>query len=575
MEQTIYTGNTLRHEISNRLWGLTYPGDIPRIQTNLAAIRAVIRQNTQFTAAQQQAIIAALGVFDPASNIRFRSSSNVEDSETFTGAGLYDSYSGCLNDDLDGDNRGPSHCDPTEEDERGVFRAIRRVFASFYNDNAYLERLRRGVNENDVGMALLVHHSTPDAYEMANGVATVTTDVGFDEFSAKLVTQLGAISVTNPETNAVPEIVQTLVPDPQHEGVFGLVQWSSLLQLGEHVMTWPDDYRDLTRLLASVRDAYRQMTGDAGKFVLDFEYKKARPGELQVKQVREIPLFDTTNRASTFLLNTPAAFVPYQGFGRYVFASHRLKSRWTIRTVNASFAGTNFAVSPYLDVTIEHLNGSRIETLSGLIQTFPGYSNHVSYINGRFISRDSWRMNTLEGPVAYVLETVLPTSSSPLTPLITVKEAIVSVTATYDRLVPTLYRRSGALTTTNRESLGLVYVSKTDVNSPLGSPTVLAFRHGPTNLTFTITPTPGGRQTRIEGFTTEPIILTNFFSQSFDAGHMGGGPEWIFEPRLEPGISAQTLAELDARDIRMFYVLPKDKPGLFLFGRNGSYRWLP
>ena len=31
---------------------------------------------------------------------------------------------------------------------------MRKVYASFYNLNAYLERLRHGVNEAEVGMAL-------------------------------------------------------------------------------------------------------------------------------------------------------------------------------------------------------------------------------------------------------------------------------------------------------------------------------------------------------------------------------------------------------------------------------------
>src|SRR6185436_1075686 len=107
------------------------------------------------------AILAALARFDSGRKIRFRSSTNVEDSERFTGAGLYDSYSGCPADDLDGDNHGPSQCDPREDDERGVFRAIQKVYASFYNENAFLERRRFRLNEAEVGMALLVHHSTP------------------------------------------------------------------------------------------------------------------------------------------------------------------------------------------------------------------------------------------------------------------------------------------------------------------------------------------------------------------------------------------------------------------------------
>ncbi len=54
-----------------------------------------------------------------------------------------------------------------------MFKAIRKVFASFYNENAFLERLRLGVDESKVGMALLVHHSFPDDGELANGVAVV------------------------------------------------------------------------------------------------------------------------------------------------------------------------------------------------------------------------------------------------------------------------------------------------------------------------------------------------------------------------------------------------------------------
>ncbi|NIP95546.1 MAG: hypothetical protein GWO24_19720, partial [Akkermansiaceae bacterium] len=65
-------------------------------------------------------------------------------------------------DDTDGDEIGPSHCDPSKDNERGVFRAMRKVYASFYNLNAFIERLRHGVDESQVGMAILVHYSFPD-----------------------------------------------------------------------------------------------------------------------------------------------------------------------------------------------------------------------------------------------------------------------------------------------------------------------------------------------------------------------------------------------------------------------------
>ena len=164
LDQTLPGGGTLRAEIGARLAPYTnYPPDIASLKTDLAAIRDLFTKTAGFTPAQQQAITNALApFFNPRRNIRFRSSTNVEDTESFTGAGLYDSYSGCLMDDLDGDTAGPCQCDPAEPKERGVFRAIRKVYASFYNDNAYLERLRHRVDEYQVGMGVLVHHSFPD-----------------------------------------------------------------------------------------------------------------------------------------------------------------------------------------------------------------------------------------------------------------------------------------------------------------------------------------------------------------------------------------------------------------------------
>jgi len=147
--------------------------------------------------------------FDPNAMLRFRSSTNVEDSADFTGAGLYDSYSGCLQDDLDDETA--CSCDPNRLSERSVFDAIRKTFSSFYNDNAFLERLRRDVNEVDVGMAVLVHHSFPDELELANGVATIDIDEQYGYLVINLVTQIGAVSVTNPVNASIPEEVQVRV----------------------------------------------------------------------------------------------------------------------------------------------------------------------------------------------------------------------------------------------------------------------------------------------------------------------------------------------------------------------------
>ncbi|HYG34950.1 MAG TPA: hypothetical protein VEC99_09210, partial [Clostridia bacterium] len=103
MSQTLPGGTrTLGQEVSARLAPFTnYPPDMLALKQALAQIRSLITQSASFNGAQQQAITNALVVFHPSRKIRFRSSTNVEDSEAFTGAGLYDSYSGCLLDDLD------------------------------------------------------------------------------------------------------------------------------------------------------------------------------------------------------------------------------------------------------------------------------------------------------------------------------------------------------------------------------------------------------------------------------------------------------------------------------------------
>ena len=149
--ERLWTGpmgdKTFKEEISSRLEPFsTWPTDIAGLDKALSDVRNIIRKASDFSVEQKSAILNELSQFSPTKKLRFRSSTNVEDTRYFVGAGLYDSFSGCILDDTDGDDVGPSHCDPDEPNERGVFRAIRKVYASFYNLNAYLERLRHGVN---------------------------------------------------------------------------------------------------------------------------------------------------------------------------------------------------------------------------------------------------------------------------------------------------------------------------------------------------------------------------------------------------------------------------------------------
>ncbi|MHC4616567.1 MAG: PEP/pyruvate-binding domain-containing protein [Planctomycetota bacterium] len=573
------TGSTLREEIGNRLSGYTYPpSDMAALSADLSAIRSLFKNPsiTSFSQQLQDAVIAALQdptyKFDPNQKIRFRSSTNVEDSEQFIGAGLYDSYSGCLADDLDGDDDGPCICDPCRANERGVFTAIRKVFASFYNDNAFLERLRRGVNETEVGMALLVHHSFPDKIELANGVATLDKDPhGYTRIL--LVTQLGATSVANPEVGSVPEQVSVKVSS-EFDIYLELVCWSALVPVGETVMEWPHDYNYLSELLVAAADEFGQVTGKT-KYVLDFEYKKLAPGGaaippggLVVKQVREIPQPNNTPSVTPFLINEPTEYCVFQGEVYSVssaFANHRLKSRWTFQTRNLWLNEPNLSLSFYGDTRLEYQADGRVRTLFGTPSLWP-FAQH-DFDGGS--TTDGWVMHHLANPRTYELHTNnIPTQvSAAQSPLLTLsdigdrslifpqRELLLNVT--YDHPVP-----AGDGTTTT-DSISLCpcnqpqpddvftqyhfYDEVNDVNIT----TSLYLVGHPGYIIIWTAPLARFVETVIEGYTTEPIILHSYYSQTCAAQHHAPCAYLLFEPRLEPGISQNILDELRAKNIRL------------------------
>jgi pyruvate, water dikinase len=120
---------------------------------------------------------------------RFRSSTNTEDVEDFNGAGLYDSYSGSL-------------LDPN----KAIDKAIKKVWASLWNFNAFEEREYYKIIHTSVQMAVLVHRSFPS--EVANGV--VISKIIYDRPDIQypgvtINTQYGETSITNPDGMYTPE----------------------------------------------------------------------------------------------------------------------------------------------------------------------------------------------------------------------------------------------------------------------------------------------------------------------------------------------------------------------------------
>jgi hypothetical protein len=543
MGQTLPGGSTLRAEINARLAGYSYPPHLPSLITNLAAVQDLIRQTARFTAAQQEAITNALVGFTNTRRIRFRSSTNVEDAQNFIGAGLYDSYSGCLADDLDGDTTGPSLCEPDEEDERGVFRAIQRVYASFYNENAFIERLRLGVDESQVGMAVLVHYSFPDEIEMANGVATVeVTRLGTNlTLNADLNTQLGANSVTNPDGTSQPEVVTA------HRGTAGssslsLERRSSLVPLGAYVMNWESDYRALMDLLHAVSVGYRQLYTNRSRFNLDIEYKKVQPnGRLELKQVREIPVPVTTNIPTGFLINEPLTLEVWQGECSDVFTLHRQKSRTEVETRNVRLSETNRTF--YGQVHFEFLDGTEVRTISGPMEDFV---NHFHQVQGTDIV-DGWRVSFGAGTreIHLITSDAAPAPISSANPIRVLSDFRLMLGESNGFACLRPHRavreddppRGAEFVSTNGWSIVAEYWTPKEAHFQI----------------IKTLPLLAWKQTRISGLTTVPIVLTNYYSQTFRPGHHNFHEDFVFEPRLDPATTPQQLSELAARNIRMIH----------------------
>ncbi|HEU4584032.1 MAG TPA: PEP/pyruvate-binding domain-containing protein [Polyangiaceae bacterium] len=153
----------------------------------------------------------------PGVRMRFRSSTNAEDLDGFTGAGLYTSRSGEL-----GDPESP------------IADAVRTVWASVWSFRAFEERSYRGIDHQAVAMALLVHRAFPQ--EEANGVAL--TNNPFDTQGVDpafyVNVQTRGVSVVQPEPGIVSEEFLYYF-DSENQPVSYLAQ-SSLIGPGERVL---------------------------------------------------------------------------------------------------------------------------------------------------------------------------------------------------------------------------------------------------------------------------------------------------------------------------------------------------
>ncbi len=223
----------------------------------------------------EQAVIDKISTDYPQGlRMRFRSSTNAEDLDGFTGAGLYTSKSGEIT----------GYEDP-------FLDAIREVWSSVWYFRAFEERSYRSIDHQAVGMALLVHQSFPD--EEANGVAL--TDNPFDKSGLDpafyINVQWGEESVVLPPPGVSTDSLLYYYGQSGQPTTY--LSHSNLVPEGETVLS-RTQVRELGDALILIRNffapAYGPGPGSSEWWAMDVEFKfDGEEGEepaLYVKQAR-------------------------------------------------------------------------------------------------------------------------------------------------------------------------------------------------------------------------------------------------------------------------------------------------
>ncbi|HEY0706740.1 MAG TPA: PEP/pyruvate-binding domain-containing protein, partial [Polyangia bacterium] len=296
-------------------------------RAQLAQLRARIR-NAPFPPALLADIRAAATVaFGSADRgyLRFRSSTNVEDLDAFTGAGLYESRTGCLGDDAQPPQTpGPSACltpaieadlrarlatrraelaahpDRTwlgpiiadlEEDlteRKPVAGAVKKVWASLWEERAFDERAYYGIDHELAFMGIAVNPSFKVERASAVAVSNLTVDNGPPLY--RLNSQIGSESVVRPEDpTAVAELLTFRRAGTPPEATDVRVQVRSN-RVPATELVWPaPKLAELARLLFQVHDHFAAVVyPHIAPLALDFEIKHDADGNVVIKQVRPL-----------------------------------------------------------------------------------------------------------------------------------------------------------------------------------------------------------------------------------------------------------------------------------------------
>lgn len=218
-----------------------------------------------------EALMRKLDAEYPGTRMRFRSSTNAEDLDGFTGAGLYSSASG-----QPGDHSRP------------VADAIKEVWSSVWSFRAFEERSYRGIDHEAVAMAVLVHRSYPD--EEANGVALTNNpfDTAGLEPAFYINVQCDEVSVVQPPPGVTTESVLYYFERANQPATY--LSRSSLVHQDDTVLSSAQLF-ELGQALDRINAAFAPAYGGQSWWAMDVEFKfddddTGEAPRLYIKQAR-------------------------------------------------------------------------------------------------------------------------------------------------------------------------------------------------------------------------------------------------------------------------------------------------
>lgn len=204
---------------------------------------------------------------------RFRSSTNAEDLPGFNGAGLYNSKTGILDDTT-----------------KSIEKAIKDVWASLWNERAFLERQYFCIAQDKVYMGILCHQAM--GTEEVNGVA-ITKNIYREEMTGHMVNmQKGESSIVIPTDSMTSEQVLLLISHTWGEPTFAIdyISYSSLNN-NKPLLTQAE-YRKLSKVLSAIKTHFyknvNKKESDFSHYAMDVEFKfVGAKRKLYIKQARE------------------------------------------------------------------------------------------------------------------------------------------------------------------------------------------------------------------------------------------------------------------------------------------------